>query len=344
MTPPSMTAGQIAGLVGGELLGESGVRLSGIAPLDRAGPDDLSFLASGKYLQQFLNSRAGAVLVIPEHRATPGGPATRIVVASPHKAMLQVARAAYPEPPRPTGIDPSARIGRGAQLGDDVYLGPYAIVEQGARIGARTVIMAHAVIGAGVTIGDDCTLYPHVVCYPGAVVGNRVTLHAGVRLAADGFGYVPGQVEHEKIPHVGRAILEDDVELGANTCVDRGSIADTVIGAGTKVDNLVQVGHNCRVGKRCFIMAQVGLAGSTIVEDDVILAGQAGLAGHLTIGTRARVAAQAGVIGDVEAGATVSGYPARDHRQVMKETAALRRLAPLARDLEDLVDRGRTND
>jgi UDP-3-O-[3-hydroxymyristoyl] glucosamine N-acyltransferase len=336
-----MTAGQVAALVGGELLGEAGVRLSGIAPLDRAGPADLSFLTNGRYMDQFLASRAGAVLIVPEYRDTAGGPPVRIVVESPHKSMIKVVKAAYPDPPRPRGIEPTAIIDKGALLGDDVYLGPYVIVGPGARIGARTVVMAHSVIQGGATIGDDCTLYPQVVLYPRAVVGNRVTLHAGVRLASDGFGYVRTPAGHEKVPHIGRTIIEDDVEIGANTTIDRGSISDTTIGAGSKVDNLVHIGHNVRIGKRAIIMALVGIAGSTVVEDDVILAGQAGLCGHMTIGAGSRVLAQAGVIGDVPPGATYSGFPAREHRDVLRETAALRRLTPLARELESKLNRER---
>ena len=338
--PPTLSAGDIARLGHGELVGDGAVRLSGFAPLDRAGPTELSFLATGKYVPQFLASKAGAVLCTAEHRDLAGGPATRIVVADPHKTLQDLLVTLFPEPPRPRGVDPAAIVGRGAVLGDDVYLGPGVIVGAGARIGDRTVIMAQCSIGDGVVIGSDCTLHPQVVCYPRTVLGDRVILHSGVRTAVDGFGYVQTAKGHERIPHLGRVVIEHDVEIGANTTVDRGSIGDTVIGAGTKIDNLVQVGHNCRLGRRVLVMAQVGIAGSTIVEDEVILAGQAGLAGHMTIGKGARVGAQSGIIGDVAPGATVSGYPARDHRTLLREVAAMKRLAPLARELEALVKRG----
>ncbi len=198
-------------------------------------------------------------------------------------------------------------------------------------------------MGDGVVLGDDVTLWPNVVCYPGTIVGSRVILHAGVVLGSDGFGYVPGRTGagHEKIPHVGRCVIGDDVEIGANTTIDRGSVDDTVVGPGTKIDNLVQVGHNCRIGARCFLMAQVGLAGSTHVEDDVILAGQVGLAGHLTVGRGARVGAQSGVMGDIPAGATWFGYPARAHGEMMRTIAASHRLAKILGALEDLVGRGK---
>jgi UDP-3-O-[3-hydroxymyristoyl] glucosamine N-acyltransferase len=338
----SLTAAEVAALAGGELVGDGSVRLDGVGPLDRAGPGDVSFLASSKYMAAFHGSRAGAVFCTPEHRDVQPGPATRIVVVSPHRAMLVVARALFPEPPRPVGIEPTAQVGAGAVLGKDVYLGPHVVVGSGARLGDRTVLMAGTVIGDNVSIGEDCTVHPRVVCYPRTVVGNRVILHAGVCLGADGFGYVQtASGEHQKVPQVGRCIIGDDVEIGANSCVDRGSVDDTVVGPGTKIDNLVQIGHNVRVGARVIIMGQAGIAGSTHVEDDVILAGQSGLVGHQTIGRGARVAAKSGPTGSVAPGATVSGFPARNHREVLRATAALFTLAPLVRELEALVERGR---
>ena len=331
----------MAALVGGEVVGDPSVRLLNIAPLDRAGATDLSFLTTGRYAAQFHASKAGAVLCPEEQRALQPGPATRIIVTNPHHAMQALVRALFPDPPRPVGIEPTAVIGAGAVLGKDVYLGAYVVVGPGATIGDRTVVMAHSVIGAGVPVGEDCTLHPHVVLYQRAVVGNRVILHAGTCLASDGFGYVPGPAGHERVPHVGRTVIEDDVEIGANCTIDRGSISDTVIGEGTKLDNLVHIAHNVKIGKRCLIMAFVGIAGSAIVEDDVVLGGQTGVIGHCTIGAGARVAAQSGIMGNLEPGATVSGYPARDHREAMRGLAALRLLTPIARELERLVERGR---
>ncbi len=337
--PPPLSAAEVASLVGGALIGDDAVRLSGVAPLDRAGAGDLSFLSAGRYLPAFHASRAGAVLCTSEHRSAQPGPATRIVVDDPHRAMLRVVRVLFPEEPRRTGVDATAVVGRGAVLGRDVFLGPHVVVGPGARLGDRVEVMAGSVIGAGVIIGDDVTMHPHVVLYPRTEVGSRVILHAGVCLGADGFGYLPGKVAHEKVPQVGRCIIGDDVEIGANTTVDRGSVDDTVIGQGTKIDNLVQIAHNCRIGARCLIMAQVGIAGSTHLEDDVILAGQVGVGGHLTLGKGVRAAGQAGVIGDLEAGQTVSGYPARPHREFMRAHAALYRLAEIVVELEELVKR-----
>jgi len=337
-----LTAAEIAALVGGALVGDGAARLTAVAPLDRAGPGDLTFLAAGRYLPYFHASRAGAVLLTREHRGAEPGPATRIVVDDPHRAVLAVVRAIYPAPARTAAVHPTAIIAAGAVLGREVAIGPRVVVGAGARLGDRVELMAGAVVGEGVSLGDDATLYPNVVCYAGTVVGARVILHAGVVLGSDGFGYVPGRAGHEKIPHVGRCVIGDDVEIGANTTIDRGSVDDTVVGAGTKIDNLVQIGHNCRIGARCLIMAQVGIAGSTHVEDDVILAGQVGLAGHFTVGRGARIAAQSGVMGEVAAGATVFGYPARDRREALKAIAASYRLAPIVDDLEELVKRGKS--
>jgi UDP-3-O-[3-hydroxymyristoyl] glucosamine N-acyltransferase len=207
----------------------------------------------------------------------------------------------------------------------------------GVRLGDRVTVGPHVVIGESVEVGDETQLYAGVTLYPGAVLGRRIIVHAGSRIASDGFGYVQHEGAHRKIPHVGRCVIEDDVEIGANTTIDRGSIDDTVIGAGTKIDNLVHVAHNVRVGRLCLIMAQVGIAGSVRVEDGCILAGQAGISGHHTIGKGARLAAQAGVFGDVPAGETWSGYPARPHREALRAQAALFKLAGMLRQLERLV-------
>ena len=338
-----LSAVEVAALVGGVLVGDGAVRVWRVAPLDRAGPEELSFLTSGRYLSDFHASGAGLVLCTAEHQSVQPGPGTRVVVDDPQRAMLRVVRALYPDPPRRSGVDATASVGTGATLGRGAYLGPHVVIGPGARLGDRVEVMAGSVIGAGVTLGDDVTIHPQVVCYAGTVVGSRVVLHSGVRLGADGFGYIPGKAGHAKIPQVGRCIIGDDVEIGANSTVDRGSVDDTVVGAGTKIDNLVQIGHNCRIGERCLIMAQVGIAGSSRLGDDVILAGQSGVAGHLTVGKGTRVAAQAGVLRDVAAGQTVSGFPARPHRDFMRASAALYRLAAIVDELEELVDRaGRT--
>jgi UDP-3-O-[3-hydroxymyristoyl] glucosamine N-acyltransferase len=337
----TLTAAAIAKAVGGRLMGNGSVEVSAIAPLDRAGPEDVSFFASSKYAALFAATRAGVVLVAPELADAGDRVPALIVVAKPHEALLALLPSLYAPAPREPGVHPTATIGRGAQIGSGVTIGPFAVIGNGARIGDRTWLESHVSVGAGVEIGTDCHLRPAVTLYEGARLGNRVHLHAGVRIASDGFGYVFRNGAHEKIPHVGRCLIEDDVEIGANTTIDRGSIDDTVIGAGTKIDNLVHVGHNVRIGRLCLLMAQVGIAGSTRIGDGVIFAGQAGIGGHINIGDGARIAGQAGVFGDVPAGESWSGYPARPHKESLRAHAALFRLAGMIRGLEKLVSKER---
>jgi len=334
-----LTAADVARLTGGRLVGAGAVAVTSVAPLDRAGPADLSFIASSRYLSYLERSRAAVVLCTPEFAGAPG-PDTRIVVDDPHAALLVVVPVLYPAARRDVGVHPTAVIGPGARWEGAVSIGAHAVLGRDVQLGRDVVVGPGCVLGDGVVIGDGSVLHPQVVCYPGATVGARVILHAGVRLASDGFGYVPGAAgqEHRRIPHVGRCHVGDDVEIGANTTIDRGSVDDTVIGNGTKIDNLVQIGHNVRIGARCIIMAQVGISGSTIVEDDCIIAGQAGLAGHFTVGRGARIAAQSGVDRHVPPGTTVFGYPARERREYLRTLAATNRLVRIASQLEHLVE------
>ena len=337
---PALTASAIAEAVGGTVRGDGSAIVHGIGPLDRAGPEDLSFLALPKYASIFAGSRAGVVLMSPALAEERGGAArARIIVKDPHAALLAVLPRLHPPRAHTPGVHPTASIGRGAQIGAGAQIGPYVVIGADARVGENVVLDAHVVIGEGVAVGHDCHLYPHVTLYPGTTVGRRVLIHAGARIGSDGFGYSYADGAHRKIPHVGRCVIEDDVEIGANTAIDRGSIDDTIIGAGTKIDNLVHIAHNCRIGRLCLIMAQVGLAGSVHVEDGSILAGQAGVAGHVTIGKGARVAAQAGVFGEIPAGETWSGYPARPHKEALRAQAALFKLSELIRPLERLLGR-----
>jgi len=342
----SVTAAEIAALTGGALVGPATAEASRVAPLDRAGPQDLSFLAGPRYLSYFHASRAGVVLVA-EALGDPGaGPAARVIVPDPHRALLRVLPALYPPPPWTPGIHATAVIGRGATWEEPVSIGPHVVLGDGVRLGRRVRLGAGVVLGDGVRVGDDSELAPGVVCYAGTEIGQRAILHAGVRLGTDGFGYVPGSggAAHEKIPHVGRCLIGDDVEIGANSCVDRGSVDDTVVGPGTKIDNLVHVAHNVRIGARCLIMGQAGIAGSSRIEDDVILGGQVGIADHLTIGRGARVLVQGGVMHDVPPGDTVWWTPARPHREVLRALAALFKLPGLLRDLEKQAKRAEKPD
>jgi UDP-3-O-[3-hydroxymyristoyl] glucosamine N-acyltransferase len=334
----TITAEAIAALVSGELIGDGSVFVSGVAPLDRAEANHLSILSSAKYTTLLAASKAGIVLIDPEFREIPGGRGTRIIVKQPLEKLLSLLPRLYPEAPPSPGIAPTVRIGKGATIGERVSIGDYVVIGAGSRIGDGAVIGSHCVVGEKATVGDASRLWPGVTIYPGATLGERVAIHSGARIGCDGFGYVFRDGAHTKIPHVGRCIVGDDVEIGANTTIDRGSIDDTVIGSGTKIDNLVHIAHNVRIGEKCLIMAQVGIAGSVTLGDGAIVAGQAGISGHLSIGAGARLAAQAGVFGDIPAGETWSGYPARPHRESLRASAALLKLAGMIRRLEKLLE------
>ncbi len=335
--PRPITAAAVAALTGGRLVGDPGVVVRGIAPLDRAEPDELSLLASTRYTGWFETSRAGVVIVATALAETPGTPAARIIVDKPVEALLPVLAKFHRPEPRGQGVHATAVVDPSATLGANVTIEPYAVIGPNVVVGDRGWIGAHAVIGAGCVLGVDVRLHPGATLYPLVEVGDRVILHAGARVGREGFGFVPGPTGPVRIPHVGRCVLGADVEIGANSCVDRGSIDDTIVGAGTKIDNLVMVAHNVRIGRLCFLASQVGLAGSTRIGDGVQLGGKVGVGGHLTIGSRASLAGGSGVYGDVPAGETWSGMPARPHREQLRAQAAALRLARLIRPLEQLL-------
>ena len=269
----------------------------------------------------------------------PGGPSTRIIVAEPDQALCRVAEALHPQSRPAPGIDPAARVAPDADVCADVAIGPFAVIGSRVRLGQRVVVEAGAWLGEGVVAGDDCLIGPNVVCYPGTRLGRRVVLKAGAVIGGTGFGFLRGTEGHRRLPQLGACVLEDDVEIGSGSCIDRGSFEDTVIGQGTKIDNLVQVGHNVRLGARCLVMATTGIAGSCRIGDDVVIAGGVGVADHVTIGDRAVIGAKSVVFGpgQVAAGAVVSGYPARPHRAFLRAQAALFRVPALIDDLETLV-------
>jgi UDP-3-O-[3-hydroxymyristoyl] glucosamine N-acyltransferase len=337
VTAVSLTAQAVADLVGGRLLGDGEVCIEAIRPLDRAGPNALSFAISSRYAHDLGSSQAGAVLIPEGLVGGESGPRARIVVRDPYEALVRVIRTLFPDDQPAGGIDPTARIGEGTVIGADVSVGAYVVLGRGVRLGARTRLAHHVSLGDGVSVGDDAVLGPSVVCYAGTRLGSRVVLKAGAVIGGDGFGYLSDGKGHTRIPHIGGCIIDDDVEVGSNTCIDRGSIDDTVVGRGTKLDNLVQVGHNVRIGERCLVMAGVGIAGSTRIGNDAILAGHVGVTDHLVIGERARIAAKSAIFGDVPAGASFSGHPARPHRQFLRAQAAMYRLAPIVDELEALV-------
>ncbi len=341
MTPAGLTAQAVADLVGGRLLGDGTVVVRAVRALDRAGPEAISLAVSPRYAADLRASRAGAVLVPDDLAEAPPAGGARIVVRDPYAALVRVIGALFPPASPPPGVDPTARVGEGCVLGAEVSVGPYVVLGRGVRLGDRTQVDAGVSIGDGVTVGEDTVIGPRAVCYEGARVGSRVVIKAGAVLGGAGFGYLADASGHHRIPHVGGCILEDEVEIGSNSCVDRGSFDDTIIGHGTKLDNLVHVGHNVRIGRRCLLMAGVGIAGSTHIGDDVILAGHVGVTDHLLIGDRARIAAKSAVFGDVPAGASFGGHPARPHRQFLRAQAALYRVAPIIAALERLAPRSR---
>jgi UDP-3-O-[3-hydroxymyristoyl] glucosamine N-acyltransferase len=337
VTTGSLTAQAVADLVGGRLLGDGAARIHTVGPLDKAGPDALSFAVSGRYAAGLGNSRAAVVLVPEELSTGASGARARIVVADPYGALVRVVRALFPEEPPPVGIDPTARVGAGTELGADVSIGPFVVLGRNVRVGARSRLAQHVTLDDGVVVGEDTIVGPGAVCYRGSRIGSKVVLKAGAVIGGEGFGYLSDRTGHHRIPHVGSCILGDEVEVGSHSCIDRGSIDDTVVGRGTKIDNLVQVGHNVHIGERCLIMAGVGIAGSTRIGNDVILAGHVGVTDHLVIGDRARIAAKSAIFGDVPPGASFSGHPARPHRQFLRAQAAMYRLAPIVDELERLA-------
>ncbi|HWA78675.1 MAG TPA: UDP-3-O-(3-hydroxymyristoyl)glucosamine N-acyltransferase [Acetobacteraceae bacterium] len=300
--------------------------LYGIAPLQTASPEEVSFLDNRRYLDALAGTRAGAVLVHPDLVSrVPSGTAA-IATDDPHAGWARVAALFHPVPPTKPGIHPSAVVGEGAIVDPTAEIGPLVVIGARAEIGSRCRIAAGAVIGEGVVIGADCRIGT-LASVSHALLGERVTIHPGARIGQDGFGFAITDAGFLSVPQLGRVLLEDDVEIGANTTIDRGSVQDTVIGAGTRLDNLVQIGHNVRIGRLCVIVSQAGISGSTIVEDFVMIGGQAGLVGHLRIGRKARLGAQAGVMADVAPGAEVVGSPAEPVRMFFRQIAILRRLA-----------------
>ncbi len=337
MSPPVLTAQAVADLVGGRLLGEGTLVVSAIASLHRAEPECLSFLVSPRYLSYFRSSRAGAVLMAPEFADQPEGPATRIVVPDPYRAILSLLPRFVAPVDTATGIHSSAVVADGVILDEGVSLGPHVVVGPGCAIGTGSRLEAGTVLEPGVTVGRECHLGAGVVCHAGTRLGDRVVLKAGAVIGGPGFGFLPSPAGHQRIPHAGRCILEDDVEIGSNSTVDRGSIDDTVIGRGTKIDNLVHIAHNIRIGEHCLIMAMSGMAGSASLGDWVVLAGGVGVADHVRVGSGAKVSARSTVISEVPDGAVHGGYPARPHRDFLRAQGALYRLAPLAKELETLA-------
>jgi len=324
-----LTLARAAELVGGRAEGDTTVTVRVVAPLDEAGPGQMGFLGQRRYGRFVESSSAGSFLVATELEALLPEGAPRVVVDDPYPALRVLLMYLHPERPGAADVHRTAVLGRGVRLGAGVRVGPYAVLEDGVSVGAGTRIGAHCVLGEGTAVGEGSVLHPHVVTYADTVIGSGVTLHSGARIGSDGFGYTLVDGEHLKMPQVGRAVIEDGVEIGANTTVDRGSLGDTVVGRGSKIDNLVQVAHNVRIGARSLLAALVGIAGSTRIGSGVWIGGRASAINHLKIGDGAQIAFGSTVMRDVPAGETVSGSPSRPHREQMRRQALVGRLEKL---------------
>jgi UDP-3-O-[3-hydroxymyristoyl] glucosamine N-acyltransferase len=333
--PGKLGIKEIAEMTGGEISGNSDVIIEGANTLENAKKGEITFLANPKYRKWLDKTNASCVLISSNLKVDVSVP--MIKVENPDVAFGKVLERLYGGKVHPIkDISKKANIDENAIIEKNVRIGDFVNVEAGARIDENTIIYPNVYIGGDTKIGKNCLIYPNVSVMDSVRIGDNVIIHSGAVIGSDGFGYSTINGRHVKVPQVGSVVIEDDVEIGANSSIDRGSPGNTVIGKGTKIDNLVQIAHNVRIGENCFLCAQVGIAGSTIVEDNVFLAGQAGVVGHITIGACAKVGAQAGVTRDIKPGQLVSGYPAMNHIQARKINALVKKLPKLFKEVEQL--------
>jgi UDP-3-O-[3-hydroxymyristoyl] glucosamine N-acyltransferase len=324
---------ELAERLGCVLRGDGAVEVHRVSGIEDSGPGDLTFVANPRYVPRLATTRASAVILSPELQT----PLPSLVSPNPYLAYARAAGILHPQARPAPGVDPAAHVHPTARLEPDVYVGPLAVVSARVRIGARTAVHAHAVLYPDVEVGEDCVLHSGVHVREACRLGNRVIVQNGAVIGGDGFGFARDQDgRYEKIPQVGIVVVEDDVEIGALVAIDRAAMKETRIGRGTKIDNLVQIGHSVTVGRDTVLAGQVGIAGSTRIGDGVTLAGQVGVAGHITVGDRVVATAQTGIPSSVEAGALVSGYPAIDNRAWLKASAVFHRLPELLKRLREL--------
>jgi UDP-3-O-[3-hydroxymyristoyl] glucosamine N-acyltransferase len=329
----SFTAAQIAEKLHGEVVGDSSVRLTGFASADRAKAGDLTFAEKPAYFAAAGQSAATAILVSEAFES-----AKKVIIRVPNAriAMARVLPLFFPPDAQLQGAHPSAVIDPAAQIDHTAYIGPHCVIAAGVRVGARSALLGGNHIGRDSQIGDDVRLHPNVVVYAQSQVGHRVTIMAGSVIGSDGYGYVLDEGRHRKMPQVGNVVIHDDVEIGANTAIDRATLGSTVIGQGTKIDNLVHIAHNVVIGRNCIIMGQVGFAGSTQLGDYCVIASQAGISGHLKLGDQAMVGAKSGVMRDVPDGGKVLGLPAGPEKETKRQLIAVTQLPELIRRVREL--------
>jgi len=321
---PSVSVAELAAFVNGQHSGDGSRAILGVASLTQAKSDQLSFLSNRKYAADLAATKAGAILV-PKNLE--GDDERWIRVDDPYFAIARVMTKWFGARPMPKGISAQASIAPSAKLGANVAVGPFTTIGENVVIGDNTTIFQNVSIEAGSIVGNDCIVYPSVVIYDGTRIGRRCIIHAGVVIGSDGYGFAMHDGKHHKIPQIGIVRIEDDVEIGAGTTIDRAALGETVIGEGTKIDNLVQIGHNVKIGKHCLLVSQVGIAGSTELGDHVFVAGQSGFSGHLKIGNRVQVAAKSAVLEDVPDDTKVMGSPAMPFTEFARRQAALKKLA-----------------
>jgi UDP-3-O-[3-hydroxymyristoyl] glucosamine N-acyltransferase len=329
----SYSAAEIAKLIGGEVVGDSHAILKGFAPAERAQAGDLTFAENEDYFARAEQSAATAI--IAERRFSS---AKKILIRVPN-ARVAFAKALalfFPEPKFASGIHPTTVVAKSAQIDPTAHIGPHCAVGERVKLGENSVLQGGNFVGDDSKLGDDVNLFPSVTIYPRTEIGKRVRIHAGTVVGSDGFGYVLDGGVHRKVPQVGNVVIGDDVEIGANVTIDRGALGSTVIGKGTKIDNLVQIAHNVEIGEHCIVIAQAGISGSTKLGKYVILAGQVGLAGHLKIGDQVTVAAQSGVMHDIPDGEKWFGYPAQPDKEIKRQIIAQRKLPDLLKRVAEL--------
>ncbi len=329
----AFTAAEIAKLLQGEVIGDAAIVLKGFAPADRAKPGDLTFAENEDYFSRAEQSAASAI--IAEKRFA-SSRKVLIRVANARVAFAKALTLFFPETTLPAGIHPTAVIALTAKIEPSAYVGPYCVIGERVRIGARSALQGGNFVGDDSHISDDVKLFPNVTIYPRTEIGHRVRVHSGTVIGSDGFGYVQDGGVHYKVPQIGNVIIHDDVEIGACVTIDRGALGATVIGKGTKIDNLVQVAHNVEIGENCLLVAQVGIAGSTKLGNYVVLAGQVGIVGHLKIGNQVTIAAQSGVTNDIADGEKWFGSPAQPNQQAKRQHVAIRRLPDLLKRVSAL--------